>query len=91
MIDLSATTSFSIFGRIINAPAWEIKPFVGISQSSHYYRQLNTDKKSDNNFSSKAEVGIELEIAQTFSVLGSWEFVFNNSDSAVHVGVNLHY
>ena len=91
IIDLSATTSFSVFGRIINEPAWEIKPFVGISQSAHYYIPIATDEKSDSGFSSKAEVGLELEIAQNFSVLGSLEFVFNNSNKVVHIGMNLHY
>ena len=91
IIDLSATTSFSVFGRIINEPAWEIKPFVGISQSAHHYIPIATDEKLDSGFSSKAEVGLELEIAQNFSVLGSWEFVFNNSYTVVHIGMNLHY
>ncbi|MDE0017263.1 MAG: hypothetical protein OXU51_13850 [Candidatus Poribacteria bacterium] len=91
VIDLSATTSFSVFGRIINDPAWEIKPFLGISQSTDYYIPIATNEKSDSGFITKAEVGIELEIGKNFSVLGSWEFVFNDSDSVIHIGVNLHY
>lgn len=90
-IDLTATTGFSVFARIINDPAWELKPFIGIVQSINYFRPLADSKEWYSDFSSKGEVGLELELGPGFSVLGSWEFVFNNSNYVLHTCINLHY
>ena len=89
VIDLLTTTSFSVFARFGPETIWSIKPFVGISQSAIRHIGFSTNDTID--FSSRGEVGAELEIAQNFSMLGSWEFVFNNFFTVFHISMNFHY
>lgn len=90
VLDMGTTTSVSVFFRIGNNPVWEIRPFIGFLHSSHNYEEFDADYDITSGYSSKGEVGLEIDF-EHISILGSWQFVVNNTYPVVHVGLNLHY
>ena len=90
---LGLTGGGGIFKRLDTESGWILKPFFGIYSSNLWTLVINEwsdDEETDTSNSLLGEVGIEIEMSRTTSIIGSFSFSFDNSDTSLGIAINFH-
>ena len=82
-----------IFKRLETESGWTLKPFFGVYSSNLWTlisneRDGSEETESSNHLS--GEVGMEIEMSRTTSIIGSFGFSFDDSDTTLGIAVNFH-
>jgi len=90
---LGLTGGGGIFKRLDTESGWILKPYFGIYSSNLWTLVINElwdDEETDTSNSLLGEVGIEIEMSRTTSIVGSFGFSFQNSDTSLGIAINFH-
>ena len=90
---LGLTGGGGIFKRLDTESGWILKPYFGVYSSNLWtlinYEQTG-DEETENSNSLLGEVGMEIEMSRTTSIIGSFGFSFDNSDTSLGIAINFH-
>ena len=90
---LGLTGGGGIFKSLDTKSGWILKPFFGI-YSSNLWTLINNEwsdsEVTENSNSLLGEAGMEIEMSRKTSIIGSFGFSFDNSETTLSIAINFH-
>jgi hypothetical protein len=90
---LGLTGGGGLLKRLGTKSGWSLTPFFGVYYSNAWAvteRQWTELEEAVSNSSILGEVGMEIAVSRTTSIVGSVLFSFESSDTVFSIGINLH-
>lgn len=91
-LGLDIVGSIGLLTRLQTDTTFTLIPYFGVSYT-HRWMNVSTTSRTyldDTDFIFNGNAGVEIEISPTTSVIGSWDFSFQEDASILTIGVNFH-